>query len=227
MSDPILLLPGFDGTGKLFADFVASIDEPKRASAASYRDEEVFDDYVQTVAGLLPSEPSVLIAESFSGPIAIALMQRYPRRIKKAVLCATFLRSPFRLVTQFAHFLPTRMLGASIVTKQVLASVCLNGEPPQVIERAFEIVSYLPPRAIKQRLELLSQVDVRQIARDLKTPTLILQPTRDRLVGAVGYRELANALPAAMLQKIDAPHLLLQAKPSECWRHIREFIGQT
>jgi pimeloyl-ACP methyl ester carboxylesterase len=224
MTDTLLLLPGFDGTGILFADFQKAIEPQYRIIVASYQDEVTFEEYVEKVTASLPTDACVLIAESFSGPIAMALMQKHPGRIKSVVLCATFLVSPFRLLTRFAHLLPARALHARTLTRRLLQLMCLNGEPQQRIEQVCETVVRLSARTLKQRLDVLSHVDMRSSAREIETPALILQPMRDRLISEARYRELAKVFALGTLQKIDGPHLLLQSRPQECWRAIREFL---
>lgn len=65
------------------------------ASAVRYDAERSLNDYIDSVARILPRENTVLVAESFSGAIALSLLARYPARIRCAVLCATFSVSPF------------------------------------------------------------------------------------------------------------------------------------
>jgi hypothetical protein len=72
----LVLLPGMDGTGTLFEPFVAAlghefavkvVDYP-RAEPLGYEQLELF------ATAALPSEgPLILLGESFSGPIAVAL----------------------------------------------------------------------------------------------------------------------------------------------------------
>jgi hypothetical protein len=69
-----ILLPGFDGTGTLFAPFLRALPpgiEPVVVTYPADRNPSA-DELVGFVLKRLPeSEPFVLIAESFSGPIAL------------------------------------------------------------------------------------------------------------------------------------------------------------
>ena len=78
----LTLLPGFDGTGELFGPLQAALGNDVVANAIRYEAEHSFEDYVDSVARILPRENAVLVAESFSGPVALSLLERYPDRIK-------------------------------------------------------------------------------------------------------------------------------------------------
>lgn len=221
---PIVLLPGFDGTGELFADFVQVIGDGHSLTIASYRAEVTLDDYIETVSALLPTEPCVLIAESFSGPIAMALAEAHQNRIAKLVLCATFAVSPFRALTRLARFLPAKCLAPSLATRVLLRTLCLSGERGELVDRVFTIVSRIHPNTIKRRVELLSQLDMRQIAGGIRVPSLVLRSTRDRLVSKSNHRKLIQALRSPNVQSVHGPHLLLQSRPGECWGAIRKFV---
>src|SRR5687767_13530285 len=97
---PLVLLPGFDGTGKLFGPLQAALGTDVVSRTVRYDAERSLEDYIDTVTRILPQENAVLVAESFSGPVALSLLARHPTRIKCAVLCATFAVSPFRSLTR-------------------------------------------------------------------------------------------------------------------------------
>ena len=72
----MILMPGFDGTGELFSPLIAALPPTHRPTVIRYRDETKFDDYLETASAALPDHGAILIAESFSGPIALGLMAR-------------------------------------------------------------------------------------------------------------------------------------------------------
>jgi len=52
-------------------------------------------------------------------------------------------------------------------------------------------------------------------------PTCYLQGTRDRLVPARCAAAFATLAAKLEVIAIDGPHMLLQARPAECWQAIR------
>lgn len=83
----LILLPGLDGTGRLFAPLIKILPSHYSPLVVAYPHDETLSyaaliDYVQ---GLIPKEEShILVAESFSGPIAINLASSNPPNLKSA-----------------------------------------------------------------------------------------------------------------------------------------------
>ena len=70
----LVLLPGLDGAGELFADFVAALPEACTATVVAYPADKFlsYRDLRPFVSAAVPkSERFVLVAESFSTPLAI------------------------------------------------------------------------------------------------------------------------------------------------------------
>ena len=220
----IFLMPGFDGTGRLFAPI-----KPLLASnvvVVQYKDECAFNDYVESVAALLPASNAVLIAESFSGPVALALMAHYPERIKCGVLCATFAISPFRFFTRLSQFMPSVFFGPNPTQPTMLRTFCLDRESdPALIPSAVSVIRSVPAGTIKSRLKVLADIDLRPLLSHIAIPVLYLQATQDKIVSHHLSRELVQGLSNVIVRKIDGPHLLLQARPEKCAKIINSFIG--
>lgn len=220
----LVLLPGFDGTGELFESFIRELGPEWPIHVVRYRDEVNFQDYVDSVASRLPERDVVLIAESFSGPIAIALLARYEARIRAAVLCATFATTPFRALTRLARFVPSAAFGMNAGRGALLRRFCLDAAcDPQLFRDVLTIGRSLPPLTIKRRLELLASVDVRATCGRIRQPVLIMEAVRDRLLGR-RPAELRALLPDATISVLDGPHLLLQAQPRQSAEAIKRFL---
>ncbi len=217
-------MPGFDGTGELFAPLQAFLGID--AVVIRYQDEQIFDDYVASVAKQLPDKGAVLIAESFSGPVALALMARYPERIRCAVLCATFAVSPFRFLTRLSRFVPSLFFQHGPVQTRMLKAYCFNKESdPVLIAKVVSVARSMPADTIKSRLKVLAGIDLRPLLPRIELPVLYLQALQDKVVSQHLSRELVQGLPNATVREVDAPHVLLQSRPEECAAAIRSFIG--
>ena len=79
-STEIVLLPGLDGTGKLFKRFIAAAPPECSVTSIALPMEALnYHELADHVVRNLPEcKPLVAIAESFSGPLASALAQRRP-----------------------------------------------------------------------------------------------------------------------------------------------------
>jgi len=101
----LVLLPGLDGTGKLLTTFVQALAQvlcaPWETQVIAYpKDEPLgYDELERRVRGALPDDrPFVLLAESFSGPIAIRIAASPARAMRGVILCGTFARNPYPLL---------------------------------------------------------------------------------------------------------------------------------
>ena len=76
----LVLLPGLDGTGAMFAPLLRVLPKDVLVESVTYPESlERFDEYVKFAAAALHSvADAVLIAKSFSGPIAISLLRKPP-----------------------------------------------------------------------------------------------------------------------------------------------------
>jgi pimeloyl-ACP methyl ester carboxylesterase len=223
----LLLLPGFDGTGELFAPLQSALGENADTAVVRYKNEVTLEDYIETVASLLMEMDgeTVLVAESFSGPIALSILARYPERVKAAVLCATFAVSPFRLGASLVSLLPNSVHSLDPIKALFLKIMCLDKEPDLgLLHDALSAIRSVPASTIKSRMKVLASVDVRSLLSQVTTPVLYLQAMQDRLVGTQLSRQLISGLENVSVRQIGGPHMLLQSRPHECAEAILEFI---
>lgn len=174
--------------------------------------------------GALPSQECVLIAESFSGPIALAVAARYPARVGGLVLCATFARSPYRTLLAAARFVPHFVLSPNPTQRHVLQHFCFNGDcADSLLTDALTVICSVPAATMKARLICLAGIDVTSLLSKIRAPTLHPLASADRVVGRRLSRELTSSLPNITVQELNGPHLLLQTRPRECTAAIKRF----
>ena len=104
----LCLLPGLDGTGRLYAPLVTALADVADVDVLAY-DSEQFKDYPELAEALAPRLPAsghvVLVAESFAGPLAVLLAHRHPACVRGLVLAASFVHAP----------LPASRMGATLL----------------------------------------------------------------------------------------------------------------
>jgi pimeloyl-ACP methyl ester carboxylesterase len=103
MVPTLVLLPGMDGTGDLFAPLVAALGPHMRTIIVRYPDEPLdYASHEEIARAALPlGHPFILLGESFSGPIAVSIAASAPTGLRGYVLCCSFVRSPRRLLRWF------------------------------------------------------------------------------------------------------------------------------
>src|SRR5262245_1161350 len=178
----LVLLPGMDGTGKLFQPFREALGDRFSSSALSYPTDQClsYEELEARVVPRLPTEsPYVLLAESFSGPLAISIASRKPSGLRGVILCAYFVSRPApRWLAGFARVF---QLG---VSPALLQSLLMSSDSrPSLVEMVSESVRSVRTDVLKQRLQEVLRVDLRQCLRACDVPLLYIMGTRDRMLG--------------------------------------------
>jgi pimeloyl-[acyl-carrier protein] methyl ester esterase len=225
----LVLLPGLDGTGKLFAGFIKALDPRVRAIVVAYPPDQPMgyaelDALVMGVLDKLPREQRyVLLGESFSGPLAIRIAARAPAGLVGLILCASFAKNPFAWLgwtRPLAAYLPVKSLPRWVRAPLMWGSLSPDRAPSQM-ERAMSGVS---AAVIRQRIAALLAVDETSALERVRMPTLVLRATGDRVIPKAATRRIRSSLPQAQFLEINAPHLLLQTRPEECAAAVLRFL---
>jgi pimeloyl-ACP methyl ester carboxylesterase len=218
-----LLLPGMDGTGRLFAPLVARLDPLLRCRVIAFPHER-FVSYEQLAGDLdLPPTPFTLVAESFSGPLAVLLAYRYPERVRALVLAASFVRSPVGVPSFVAamagHAFRLGMPGVAI-RWGLIGWDAAESE----VNAVRAAISSVQPTVLAQRLRAIADVDVAGEFAACRAPVLYIAGRGDRLVSAKNVAEMKGLRPDMEVTTLDAPHLVLQRRPGEAAASIAEFM---
>jgi len=226
----LLLLPGMDGTGDLFADLIAALPSWIMPCIVSYpRDKRLnYDQLMAGVRSALPSDgPFVILAESFSTPLAVKIAAECPKWLRALVLCAGFVSPPRR---DFLSSI-TSVLAPLIFEFRMPESVCrrfLVGRtaPQELVENVISTVSRVSPRVLAHRFRSVLSCNSKDELPRVSVPLLYVAGTEDRLVGKNSFEEIKDVKPTALFAGVQAPHLILQSNPRES-AVIVEFLHKT
>jgi pimeloyl-ACP methyl ester carboxylesterase len=226
MSARLVLLPGMDGTGELFAPFLARLPLDVLTTVVSYPDRPAtYAQHVELARRELPREgPFILLGESFSGPVAVSIAASATPNLRGLILCASFLTRPHRalgVLRPLAAFASPKLVPPFVAQHSLLGRYAT----PALRAAQRRALSHVSSPTLTARLRAMTDVDVRDELRSIAVPTLYLQASADRVVAdrfADEYR--ANAR-NPRLERIEGPHLLLQANPDACARAILEFVA--
>lgn len=214
----VVLLPGLDGTARLFDPFIRAAPSEFHAETIPLPNvgSQSYEALAEQVAAKLPSSRVVLIAESFSGPLAVLIAAK-SHRVAALVLCATFLRAP---VMRALRYLPDAVLAAALVR------FFMTGRDAATAEAMRRAVSSTPSQVIAERVREVLRCDVSETFRRLNIPILFVRAAADRLLGRRGAKEVGTLNAAARLVDVSGPHLLLQTNPSGVWQVVQAFISE-
>ena len=219
-------MPGLDGTGKLFSPIIPLLEQHLELSIVTYPDLDSFSDYIDCAQRQLPETPGFsLLAESFSGPVAMALMARQPDQIGASVLAATFVRSPLAALTRMANYIPEQVFSIGALSEFVLDVYETEDEDfSETQPLPLNITEQLDGGLLKQRIAVLSRIDISAMLPDIEVPILYLHALRDRIVTETDAQMIEEYLPDVHRVDIDAPHLLLQTQPQQCAELIIKHV---
>jgi pimeloyl-ACP methyl ester carboxylesterase len=224
----LILLPGMDGTGKLFEPLTNQFDSTSDIEVVEYPADQSlsYPDLINLVRSAIPqSEPFVLLAESFSSPLAVMCAASGPSNLKGLILCAGFVSSTVYGWRQ------------SIYSR--LASLILKRTPPDIVIRSFLVgpnastallaairsaISSVDSKVLAHRLRTILTCDARAYLAKVQVPMLYLQATQDRLVGPSCLEEIRHIKPQMTVEQIGGPHLLLQQEPEKSAAAIKAWL---
>jgi pimeloyl-ACP methyl ester carboxylesterase len=205
---PLVLVPGMDGTGRLFYRQVPLL--ARRYRVATYRLREdapsmevLVDDLAAVIRAVSPSgAPAVVVGESFGGTVALSAALSRPDLVAALVV-----------LNSFPYFVPRRRLRLAIFALQAfpfpwqvmglvrrLTAFRLHSRHTHrsEIRRFLELTAGTTRPGYLARLRVLLDYDVRDRLPEIQASTLFLASERDHLVPAVEQgRAMAALVPNA------------------------------
>ncbi len=222
----LVLLPGMDGTGRLFKPLVEALPASLSATIIAYPPDQPlgYSELLPLVEAAVAEESKfVLVGESFSGPLAIMLAARRPLGLQGLVLCASFVQFPFRqLPTQWRtmirswmfHFQPRWLIAWALLGRHSY------GRVGRLLRETLALVS---PTALAARAQSVATLDVTGALRDCPVPVLYLRPSEDWLIPRDCVAQIQSVQPHTEVVEIPGPHLVLQACPRPAAQILESF----
>jgi pimeloyl-[acyl-carrier protein] methyl ester esterase len=225
----IVLLPGLDGTGRMFGPFVDCRPADWQAQVIRYpRDPQLgYAELLPLVLDALPvDEPYILLGESFSGPLALQAATRSLPGLCGVVLCATFATSPTPWYLRWwsSFFDPSRlewMMRAETVASRMLG-FCTRDLHSQVLETEPDVCLQVLSRRVKETL----YVDVTDELQRVNVPMLYLGARWDLVVPPRCRRRIQRLRPDITVATVSASHRLLQTRPDAAWQALQPWAEQ-
>ena len=203
---PLVLVPGIDGTGRLFHRQVPRLASRYRTVTYTLRDDaDTMDELVEDLAAVIRTVgrgPAVVIGESFGGTVALSVGLAHPELVRALVV-----------VNSFARFLPQVRLHLAIGALRLmpwqtmplvrrLTAFRLHSRYTHraEIRRFLELTRETRRDGYVARLRILRDYDARDRLGALRVPTLFLASELDHLIPSVREgRYMAERVPGATL----------------------------
>jgi|AMFO01.1.fsa_nt_gi hypothetical protein len=225
---PLVLLPGLDGTGRLFGPLLRAVEERRIAHVVSYSPRAVVG-----YAGLLPAlsrarparGPWAVVAESFSGPLALRLARLRPAGLVAVVLVASFVRSPRRVPAWAAALAGPPVLSLPPSRRLVRRYLAGDDAAPVLVDQVVGAIRSVRATVLAWRLREVLVLDAADDLRRCPVPVLFVAGRSDRLVPDASVDALVQVRPDLAIERLQAPHLVLQRRPASALALIDGFLS--
>jgi pimeloyl-ACP methyl ester carboxylesterase len=175
------------------------------------------------VARRLSDEDTILVAESFSGLVALALLHERPARVKGVVFSAAFAEALYPVMLRMAVSIPGAASLAKRLPARFLNFFFFHSYADKALEKMLrEALMRVGPDGLRQRAGLIAAGYPFPDDR-FAVPCLYLQAAEDRVVPAGAADWFRSRFASFELLRLDAPHCLLQTRPSESAEAIMAF----
>ena len=223
-------MPGMDGTGISFEPLAQLLPHDVNVKVVQYPSDRLlsFEENLQCVRRQVQQdEDAVVIAESFSGPVAVALIGSGRLKATCLILSATFARSPRPLLLKALSCLPMEVLLKLPFPRFFLQHIIEGGEVAVDVFHSMlqRIRAMVPAKVLVHRLSVIDTTDVRQWLSKLTVPCLYIQATADRWVPASALFDFTEAVADLRVARIRGPHFILQAQPQQSLAAIQNFMA--
>jgi pimeloyl-ACP methyl ester carboxylesterase len=230
MLPKLVLLPGMHGTGTLFRDLVAALPAEIETKMVDYPPDVLLSEaeLAGFVRSVMPdSGPTVLLAESFSTPLAIQYAATHPPNLRGLAICVGFASRPVPGWMRFAGWMLapslTRLALPDFAIRRYLAGM---DAPACLLSAVKAAVSSVKPAVMSARLRFVLACDMRVELGRIAVPMLLIQAAQDRLVSRSCGEEILRIRPEMAVRVIDGPHLILQREPEKAGEIVAEFVRQ-
>ena len=224
----MVLLPGLEGTGNLFANFLPEIPPDLKTIVAAYPSQQFlsYSELLPWLCELVPKDgPFVLLAESYGTPLAVKFAAAHPANLAGIILSAGFISNPStrwgflpRLLT-----LPCAYWFAppDFLLEYFIVGPGASEDLKVAVRNAVRSTS---PALIAKRMRAVLNCNAREEIRQVNVPLLYLQAAQDRLVEHECLDEIKRLHPETISISVPAPHLLLQRQPRLAAQAITQFL---
>ena len=215
-----------DGTGEFFQPFLSAAKAEFRTIIVRYPTDKplAYSALTSLVASHLPKDVHfVLLAESFSGPVAISLAAGKPAGLVGLILCATFAQNPrprLRYLVPLLRHIPLRRLPDYLLSHLFLGRFA----NPALIDKFKQIFVKVDDTVLHQRLRAVLEVDVTDELNRIDVPSLYLTARQDRLVPSRARKPFQQLSSKWQIKEITDPHLLMQSVPLEMVTIVQKFL---
>ena len=132
------------------------------------------------------------------------------------MLCAGFVSPPRHdMLSRFASILAPVLFAYGLPDSVCRHFLVGNTAPGSLLIAVRSTISTVAPGVLAHRLRSVLSCKAEHELRSVAVPLLCISGIEDKLVRRSSFEEIQQAKPDAQFASIEAPHLILQARPRE------------
>ncbi|MFK7910793.1 MAG: alpha/beta fold hydrolase [Akkermansiaceae bacterium] len=220
-------LPGLHGTDELYEKLRANLPAEQACEwvnlpAKGKQDYSYLSKWLDEELDNLEGTQRVLIAESFSGPLATRLASLRPEEVSAVVLASSFCDAP---LNPGIALLPLRPLFMVKPPRKALQHFLIGEESnDDEVQELRKIMRSISSSTLSRRVRAILELETEDSPQLKGLPMLILQAKDDNLIPWEAQQRLEARYPEARVHWIDSPHMILQKHPAVCIENIIDFV---
>jgi len=223
--ETIVLLPGMDGTGRLFEPFVRASPDQFITNVIALPSSGSYETLLEAITPRIrEAGRAIVLAESFSGQLAVRFAELFPESVTALVLCNSFVappRSPLLRVLPWSFLFSVSP--PAFVIRHFFLGRDASSELVQSVRAAARETS---TRVMASRIASVLSGNCTSTLHRVTRPILYIRGSDDRLVPTASSDMVLRAARHAVRVTIPGPHLLLQRHPEESWEEITRFLAE-
>ena len=212
----------------MFQPLIEALPGWIQARAVAYPSDRAltYDELLPLVMAALPvGEPFILLGESFSGPLAVMAAAKRPAGLVGVVLCATFVTSPAAGMSPVIHLFARTLLFRLFPPMQLLKAYLEGYLNAKLLAIFSEVHKLVRADVIAARVRMIMRVDVREQLCACDVPILYIAASKDVVVPRRNLELIQRLYSRVQAITIEAPHMVLQAKPQPSAEAIAAFAA--
>lgn len=218
----LIILPSFTGQDialDAFTEALAPLNV--RILQLPTEGEQDYDNLVAHIRTQLPSEPIILLGESFSVPIAAAIAARAPN-VKKLILVSGFLSLSAKAPYPLRRYprLPKHIHSAW--TRWRLRNSLFNRVSADLQSTLTDAIRRMPLSLYEKRVTALQGLPLYH--PPIKQPCLVIQGEYDALLDTPLVNDLSQKTQDIQIATLPTHHFVLQSEPTLSATIIKRFI---
>jgi len=233
-ADPLVLVPGLDGTGLLFYRQIPLLERRYAVTTHRLRDTathiaELVAELDQRIDRIAPGGRVTLVGESFGGALSLSYALAHPERIERLVILNSFpYFAPQARLRLGSWLLLATPWGVMRVVRELTAWRLHSPHTGRAELRRFhQLMRATTRQGYLSRLRMLREYDVRSRLAEIQAPVLYLAADGDKLVPSVEQaRLMASLTPHATMRVLEGHgHICLIAPDIDLGAILDEWIG--